>query len=53
MSEAYDYRAVHHADELGHHVLPDGFHRIRHYGLFASASHRLPSAAVPAAPKSP
>jgi hypothetical protein len=20
------------------HVLPDGFHRIRHYGLFASAS---------------
>ena len=21
------------------HVLPDGFHRIRHYGLFASAAH--------------
>ena len=22
------------------HVLPDGFHRIRHYGLFASASRK-------------
>src|SRR5579864_8924883 len=22
------------------HVLPGGFHRIRHYGLFASGSHR-------------
>ena len=22
------------------HVLPNGFHRIRHYGLFANANHR-------------
>ncbi len=22
------------------HVLPDGFHRIRHYGLLASSTHR-------------
>ena len=25
---------------LPHHVLPDGFHRIRHYGLLASASRK-------------
>src|SRR5437879_5822859 len=28
------YRRVH--PPLPHHVLPTGFHRIRHYGLFAS-----------------
>jgi hypothetical protein len=33
------------------HVLPKGFHRIRHYGLLASGNREL--LAVPARPKEP
>ncbi|MBX9910289.1 MAG: transposase [Beijerinckiaceae bacterium] len=28
------------------HVLPDGFHRIRHYGLLASSRHAYPIARI-------
>ena len=39
------------------HVLPDGFHRIRHYGLFASGARaanivRIRSLLAPASPPS-
>lgn len=57
-----------HADEFIRrflvHVLPDGFHRIRHYGLLASAGRKanlararellaLPATTAPAAPDAP
>ena len=33
------------------HVLPDGFHRIRHYGLFANANRANNIALAPPAPR--
>jgi len=33
------------------HVLPDGFHRIRHYGLFANANRAAQYRSGPPAPR--